>query len=189
MELDKILIEELINKYHFIDSIALKNFVDEGDEIYRLSKTLFFRGYDHSPSDDLPNKPDFFYEKIKSKFIKKKLNDHENCDNMGSIFEKVRSKMIEHKNIEDPNCILVDDENEYYVVAEIDYPLNMSARVQFKCNTEITIGLLLYLHTVAYQLVYSIKNTDNIKDLVYNGSYDIIIYENVILCNFDSELK
>ncbi len=101
----------------------------------------------------------------------------------------------------------------YYINASIEYPLSVVATIQFKCNTEITYGMLLYLYTIAYNLIYQIEDIDvgtttgnisgmlnrrtsagrygiwghHIDDLVYNGKYTISIHDNAIICQFNCD--
>lgn len=95
------------------------------------------------------------------------------------------------------------------VYCVIGYPVKNTAIVKFK-TSNVTYGKLLYLNTIAYQLMYKIEDedvghaTENIKgmynrapskgrfgiyghhigDLVYNGGSKITIYDNVAVCVF-----
>jgi hypothetical protein len=95
------------------------------------------------------------------------------------------------------------------VYCVIDYPVENTAIIKFKTH-DVTYGKLLYLNTIAYQLMYATEDedvghaTENIKgmynrapskgrfgiyghhitDLVYNGGSKITIYDNVAVCVF-----
>lgn len=84
-----------------------------------------------SPNDNLPDSIDRYYKS----------------------FEKLKSKTA-HKKI-----IAKDVVN---IIAWINYPLNRDAYINFHMKNEniITYGILLYLYTAAYQLVYKLEDED-----------------------------
>lgn len=97
--------------------------------------------------------------------------------------------------------------------AEITYPLTNPALIKFNCTQPITYGMVLYLFTVAYQLVYDLEEQDDghpgqisptlinratsegrfgiwghdISDLLYNSVSTIKIYENHIFVDLSCD--
>lgn len=114
------------------------------------------------------------------------------------------------------NAMKVIDDNIKYVYAVISYPLANIAIIKFTCRQPVTYGMLLYLYTVAYKLVYKIEDYDvghptnhipgmfnrqrssgrfgiwghDIEDLVYNGNSSICVYEGAndsVVCRFECD--
>jgi hypothetical protein len=107
----------------------------------------------------------------------------------------------------------VIEKNIKCLYVAINYPLNNPTMAKFKCDHEITYGLILYLTTVAYQQVYITEEQDDcdpgtvsptcdnraesngrfgiwghtINQLVYNGYSGIEIYDNYIICELDCD--
>ena len=134
------------------------------------------------------------YEKYKEENKEDFPNDEDNEKIDMSEFGK---KCVPHNNIKT-------------VYAEISYPLTNNAYIECTLapNVNLTFGMLLYIYTVAYQLVYKIEDAENcpqvsascvnmgttagyfgiwghyICDLLYNGSSTIMIGGDYIKCEF-----
>jgi hypothetical protein len=152
------------------------------------------------PADNIPNSLGEYYNIIISEFLES-LSEEENEDNYDETSLK---KLL--------NTVVSD--NIKYVYATISYPLTNKAVIRFSCNNNkiITYGMLLYLYTKAYHIVYDTEEEDDkdpghipglanraisdgrfgiwghdIGDLIYNGGSIIKIYDNYIICNFDCD--
>ena len=100
------------------------------------------------------------------------------------------------------------------VIVEIDYPVSKPAIFKFDCtSTEVTYGLVLYLYTYAYQLMYKLEDEDvgestnnipgmlnrersegrfgiwghDIGDLVYNGISTLSFSGDTVICYFSCD--
>lgn len=130
--------ENLINSYiksnSFIDEIKIENIVSKGNLTKTMENVKFFKPDTIFPSKKLASLISFYQRMEK-----------------GNLIQKIKK----------PKCRdIVSKSNINYVHARIDYPLSNRATIQFKCNTKITYGILLYLYTIAYQLVYKIEDLD-----------------------------
>jgi len=102
------------------------------------------------------------------------------------------------------------DDHIKTVYTVINYPLTNQAVIKFECNEPVTYGMLLFLYTNAYQIVYDIEESDDcdpgqiskhclnratskgrfgiwghcIGNLCYNGCSKIQIYDDYVVCNF-----
>ncbi|AYV84923.1 MAG: hypothetical protein Satyrvirus1_9 [Satyrvirus sp.] len=132
----------------------------------RLEKINIFEGYKFGPGDKLPVSIQSYYDKFCTK---------------DQIIAKTPVP-LEGNTITEIYC-------------NIDHPLKYKTRVRFEISpaTEIvTYGMLQYLYTLAYQIVYEIEEigikNHRISDLVYDGSSKIEVYgRSTILCFFDCD--
>ncbi len=163
-----------------------------GNELLRTEKNIFPYASGR-PSDELATL-DEYYELIRN-IIDENNETFEDYDvSIGTRLGNVVSDNIK--------CVYVS----------ITYPLTNPAIIRFKCNQSITYGILHYLVTAAYQIVYKIEEDDDadpgliigtfnraksngrfgiwghdITDLVYNSCSTINIYDDYIVCNFDCD--
>jgi hypothetical protein len=102
------------------------------------------------------------------------------------------------------------------VYTAIRYPLSRPARFCYDITVEdsnpLTVGHLLYIYTLAYQMVYALEEEEegdpghipgmlnrsksdgpfgiwghDIEDLVYNGGSTIEVYDGYVICDFDCD--
>ena len=175
---------ETINFFEFeeIDEI---DEIDENSDIFKIPKSLknIFPYHFGSPTDKLTSL-DKYYEFIINDYIsfRKTLDiDGPYIKNHIDPLKYLLTKIISNKI--------------KYVYVEIYFPFKEKTTLKFKCYKQITYGMLLYLNTVAYQIVSEIKkeelttnvfsrNSHHIKKYIYNGHSDIEIYDNYITCQY-----
>lgn len=160
--------------------------------------------YGGIPSEKLSSSSSY-YKTILNDFIvqnEAELNDWGDDDWVKIDADKINQQLY----------TIVDDHIKT-IYTMIDYPLTNQAVIKFECNEPITYGMLLFLYTNAYQIVYDIEESDDcdpgqisnhclnratskgrfgiwghsIGDLCYNGSSIIHIYNDHIVCNFDCD--
>lgn len=140
-----------------------------------------------------------------NQYIKLILDDYEG---MQEYMEEVAHTDELSKKL---NTVINSNVKCLYVM--ISYPLSNPAVVKFTCEQSITYGLILFLTTAAYQIVYHTEEQDDcdpgyispnclnretshgrfgiwghvIGDLVYNGNSEIKIYNDYLICELDCD--
>lgn len=81
-----------------------------------------------------------------------------------------------------------------YIYVEIHFPFKEKTTLKFKCYKQVTYGMLLYLNTVAHQIVSEIKKEEletnvfgkqhYIKSCIYDGHSNIEIYDDYVTCQY-----
>jgi hypothetical protein len=171
----------------------------KGDTSLKVIKNIF--PYGGHPSEKLSSSSEY-YKSILDDFISQNKEDII-YDNK---YEKLNTDEIKTKL----NTIV--DEHIKTVYTMIQYPLTNPATIKFECNEPVTYGMLLFLFTNAYQIVYETEESDDcdpgmlprmlnraksngrfgiwghvIEDLCYNGNSKIKIYDGYIVCMFDCD--
>lgn len=154
------------------------------------------------PTDKLSSLP---------KYYKDFISEIEKCYNEYSVPEGFLTKSKATASLKQLNSKLntTVEPNIKTVYTIITYPLSKPAIIKFDCLVPITYGVLLYIYTYAYQLVYKLEEENvgnpglipgmlnrakskgmfgiyghNIDDLVYNGNSIIEIHDDYIICDF-----
>jgi hypothetical protein len=158
------------------------------DDIYpNVTLNQFCNGFDIK--DDECNPDDYEDENDYKRYQKDKIND----------------KMLSYQTI---------NSNIDNVVVCIEYPVTNAAYFKYDCgNVNVTYGLVLYLYTYSYQLMYNLEEEDmkepstnipgmlnrassngrygiwghDIGDLVYNGNSKLNICNATVVCSFNCD--
>ena len=108
-----------------------------------------------------------------------------------------------------PDCVLG---NIKKVICVITYPVTNPAIIEFTINVNLNYGVLLYLYTVAYQIMYGTEECDDedpgfidgmfnrnssygrfgiwghvINDLIYNSSSKLNVHQDYVIFEADCD--
>lgn len=144
--------------------------------------------------------------------VTKKLYGDDNMEKAASDVVGDISDYYRSFNGKGADKIINQNISNIYVI--IEYPVINKAVIKFSCKIKITYGFLLYVNTIAYQLMYDIEDEDvgcqtktisansfnrassngrfgiyghYITDLVYNSNYKISARNENIYCQFDCD--
>jgi hypothetical protein len=186
-----------------IESVQIITVVQYNDYLKKSSKEIHdVFSYNLRPADNVY--PEVNLREFCNSFIADDLEWCDECD-----IEEYKQK-YEHDRV---MALKTIDYKVKNVVVHINYPVTNPACFKFNCeNISVTYGMVLYLYTYAYQLMYKLEDEEcgptpnipgminrgksdgqfgiwgyDIGDLVYNGSSLIHVCDDTVVCYFSCD--